>query len=125
MRIIILPILILALSLAACGGDDTGKKFAADVNTIQTTVADTVNNQAASGHLNAGEIASVVNSAANKIATLKAPKNAEGPRTSLVRSLHSYADTLGNNPDPASFKTATQTYSRLVSEEIKTLNRSF
>lgn len=125
MRFIILPILILCLALAACGGDDTGKKFASDVNTIQTDTSNTINAQAASGHLNAGVVATSVDQAANRIAALKAPKNAASARTSLVGTLHSFAAALRNNSEPTALKNSTDAYAAQVSEEIKSLNRSF
>lgn len=124
-KLVLIP--ILALLLAACGGEDKGKRFADDVNTIQTQAANRINASLASG--NEDQIRRVAsaefNRAATRIANLKKlPEGAGDERDALVDTLRAGAQAAAQADGAAGVRSLSATAAQ-VSEEIKDLNGAF
>lgn len=123
MKKIILPVLALALMLSACGGPSVNEKFADDMNTIQTQVANRINATLASGDNDQlRRVASAeFRTAANKIAALKVEDKASDERDALVSTLRSGADEVAQSKGDTGVRALNATAAQ-VSQEIKDLN---
>lgn len=126
-KLLILPALAaVALSVSAC--NDEGKRFADDMNKIQTTAANRINSSIATDTpVEVAKVASAqFGTAATRMAALKAPEGADDERDAIVNTLRVASITIvkkGTNPQGLlSYMNATAAQ---VAAEIKDLNQAF
>lgn len=127
-KLLILPTLaVVALSVGACG-DDTGKRFADDVNKIQTVAANRINSSIATD--TPDEVTKVASAqfqlAATKMAALKAPEGAADERDAIVNTLHAASITMSKqDTNPQGLLRYMSATAAQVAAEIKDANQAF
>lgn len=129
----IAPLLVIAsLGLAACGGSSgpsVGEKFTTDVNTIQNDYAEQVQNFALRVTPDSSKSADAevvkgfkqaTNTAATRIAQLKAPDSGKDEQTRVVSALRYYANVLDSDNEAVVKSAASQ-----INASLKALDTSW